>query len=1335
MNKLYSILILLSFLVTSIIGPDPVYAQELHLPAPGVMVHLSPLDNPPVLKGVTVYPNDPFKFDFILDKGDNHPVVDPWSKKAGALPGGEEVRREAIKLVKYFLASITTPENDLWVNLSPYEKNRIIPESFGQTDMGRDLLGEDYILKQVTASLIYPEGEIGKQFWRRVYQEAVKKFGTTNIPINTFNKVWIVPDHAKVYEHGNTAFVVNARLKVMLEEDYLALQKHKNLSSPNALIGDPGKAHTIASQIIREIVIPQLEKEVNEGKNFAVLRQVYNSLILAVWFKKRMKDSILGRKYMDQNKISNLLSSNTDPTLPSPNVSIGDPDMIYQRYLKAFKKGVYNYIKEEPDPMTQEMVPRKYFSGGTEMNRAMQTTQIVENINPVEIASDLSRPKDFETVSVDLSNQIDHPNMATLSENAGVENKLKELGYWEDFNTRRRFLDSGVRVVKGEKVVEVGVGDDFITPLAFYGLGVNYIGYEEALRIIKPGGKIVITIRPNDHPQEVATIIKKTIETNWKNKVTLRPLELNVPFSSLIQPSLLMYQADKKDAAMSTDELVASIGGKVETLQEAQVKLAETAANKAMSIQLINVEKEEAQKVMKKVKIHDEKTGERKYLSTKLNIVDIQQLGMLPKYKVETGKRTIYFSTPYYLGKKRIAVLGYVQDGDVFVSRTYYVSGSEAQWRYLPRVRLDKDGKIEWYDKGYSENSLRLPHQLQKVLAQMQDPEKMLRLNDAEQRLLFAGTTNSERRTYAGVMDPIPQEIIFQHGTVAKGVSIPPGLLKFSNGDKPDLDRLIDSYSFKSLVYGQVTARIFNSYDEKYIFTFLQDRKGRCWMAIEINASLDDLTSLGLMPHWVNGGPFVVPAYEYEDQSGFYGDSTHVVRDDQNKVLYVDMWKNYLSKIPIMREFRERYSDGLEVEKRYIPILESVEVGQEPHIRKLSPTQMRSFHEWDGSRPVTIKLGHVLVQIRRDEDGYYAVRFDKTGLELSNRLDIHGFLDLGPENKILKDLEGPGISQAHVYLTIRDDILSIYDLGTKEGAYYVVGELTSRVLNDLAMVNEKTAKEKTNGPGMIDSTASQAMLGNFIFLEPEKIFNYDSDFLAAVEYFNKHILVRDKEGRIEPLTLQKIVDLLELFKGERKRLAAENYEELRERRLSDKWLGAHLEGVVNGNYEKDRLLDVVVQFYLGIITKHVLFYRDRDYRRSLNDFEGHHRLAWFLMNFILIRHGYRPFYFKNSDEYESVMGRGKYYVRILDRYRLINLIRERVFDNSMAATTSKKSMGGPGGIDLTSKRMKLEVDSDKAAVSQSMNLKALENIEINGLYIKDMRIKPLKNLPELLGVA
>ncbi len=173
-------------------GPLPVYAQDFVLPAPGVRVNLSPEFNPPILKGIKVHPDNPFRFDFILDKGDEynrHPERSEGSQQ-------EQLKNEATRLIKYFLASLTIPEKDLWVNLSPYEKNRIVPESFGQTEMGRDLLAEDYMLKQITASLIYPEDKIGKKFWKRIYEEATKKFGTTNIPVNTFNKVWIVPEKA-----------------------------------------------------------------------------------------------------------------------------------------------------------------------------------------------------------------------------------------------------------------------------------------------------------------------------------------------------------------------------------------------------------------------------------------------------------------------------------------------------------------------------------------------------------------------------------------------------------------------------------------------------------------------------------------------------------------------------------------------------------------------------------------------------------------------------------------------------------------------------------------------------------------------------------------------------------------------------------------------------------------------------------------------------------------------------------------------------------------------------------------------------------------------------------
>ncbi|MEI7999219.1 MAG: UTP--glucose-1-phosphate uridylyltransferase, partial [Candidatus Omnitrophota bacterium] len=330
------ILILIAFLVNTLGLIPIVRADEFHLPAPGVIVRLSPPLDPPILKGIKVHPDNPFRFDFILDQGD---------QKVGT--STTFIKEESTKLIKYFLASLTVPEANLWVNLSPYEKDRIIPEELGQTELGRDMLAQDYILKQLTASLIYPEKQLGKEFWSKVYAKAKNEYGATEMPVNTFNKVWIIADKADVYVHDNTAFVVGSHLKVMLEEDYLALSKHEGIGSVSKATGIMG------SQIIREIVLPGLEKEVNGGKNFANLRQIFHSMILATWYKKNLKEALLNQVYSNKAKLSGV--DVNDKTIK---------EQIYQEYLKAYKKGVFNYIKEEPDLISNQKTPRKYFSGG-----------------------------------------------------------------------------------------------------------------------------------------------------------------------------------------------------------------------------------------------------------------------------------------------------------------------------------------------------------------------------------------------------------------------------------------------------------------------------------------------------------------------------------------------------------------------------------------------------------------------------------------------------------------------------------------------------------------------------------------------------------------------------------------------------------------------------------------------------------------------------------------------------------------------------------------------------------------------------------------------------------
>jgi hypothetical protein len=381
------------FLCHSVICLDRYsFAQEFRdLPQPGVMVGLSPVMASSVLQAVKVDPASPLRFEFLLDKGAVDVSEDQW-------------KQESLRLIRYFLATLTIPGKDLWVNLSPYEKDRIIPEDFGLTEMGRDVLSQDYLLKQVMASVTHPEEGVGREFWTKVYAEAKRRYGTVDIPLDTFNKVWILPDKAVVSENGSMAFIMESRLKVMLEEDYQALRQNTAvLPEMNRFGGD----------ILREIVIPVLTREVNEGKNFEYLRQVYHSLILGVWYKRKVAESLLSSVYIDRHKVRGIDLS--DPS---------EKEKIYQRYVKAFKMGVYDYIGEGYDSDKQEIVPHRFFSGGVEFDDSAMAAALSIKEFSAEAAGRRFNGRSLLTVVADMRPVI--PSVANSADAAQtVESQYK----------------------------------------------------------------------------------------------------------------------------------------------------------------------------------------------------------------------------------------------------------------------------------------------------------------------------------------------------------------------------------------------------------------------------------------------------------------------------------------------------------------------------------------------------------------------------------------------------------------------------------------------------------------------------------------------------------------------------------------------------------------------------------------------------------------------------------------------------------------------------------------------------------------------------------------------
>lgn len=214
-------------------------------------------------------------FKVLVDKGDFAKGL--LSK--GTIPE-QKLQEETKTLLNYFLVGVTLPDEAFWVNLRPDSESQIIDPWLEQTDVGKIMLEADLQLKKDTALFTSPETPEGRQYWDRLYKKAEELYGYNTATIPTLTRPWIVPGEIIVRESTDSAYVYKAVLKVMLEQDYL-----KDSTAYNFKDERSKALNEYSSQLIRELIIPRLTKEVNSSKRYAALRQVYYSLILSRWFK------------------------------------------------------------------------------------------------------------------------------------------------------------------------------------------------------------------------------------------------------------------------------------------------------------------------------------------------------------------------------------------------------------------------------------------------------------------------------------------------------------------------------------------------------------------------------------------------------------------------------------------------------------------------------------------------------------------------------------------------------------------------------------------------------------------------------------------------------------------------------------------------------------------------------------------------------------------------------------------------------------------------------------------------------------------------------------------
>ncbi|MFA5311235.1 MAG: hypothetical protein WC355_02865 [Candidatus Omnitrophota bacterium] len=303
------------------------------------------------------YDNSNDRFKLLLDKGDLARGQSPSGKATE-----ERFQAEGRMLLDYFLVGITLPDSAFWVNLRPDSEGQIIDLYLEKTDVGKIMLEADLQLKKDTAAMTSPATAQGKEYWDRLYKKAAELYGYDNVSIPTLTRPWIVPGEIIVRESKGSAYVYKANLKVMLEQDYLRGVSGKGPELAQYEFKDErAKAlNEYSSQLIRELIIPKLAKEVNSSKRYAALRQVYYSLILSRWFKLRFKG--LSSKGTVPGFISRINTGDLTNLTSKDSWTKTD---YFKQYQKSFAEGEYNIQQPVYTPTGQ--VIRSYFSGGIQM--------------------------------------------------------------------------------------------------------------------------------------------------------------------------------------------------------------------------------------------------------------------------------------------------------------------------------------------------------------------------------------------------------------------------------------------------------------------------------------------------------------------------------------------------------------------------------------------------------------------------------------------------------------------------------------------------------------------------------------------------------------------------------------------------------------------------------------------------------------------------------------------------------------------------------------------------------------------------------------------------------
>lgn len=314
----------------------------------------------------------------------------------GAEEGDKVINVEATlgDAIDFFFIGLTLPNQKFWVNLNPWEPDRIVDEGLGTTDVGRIMLEADLQMKKDFCKHENPsESKVGESYWDlldkkrdELVTECMNDYpgqieATRNVLFNAVTRHWIVPGEVTAYGDGYEIYIADVTLDIYSEPVYehstfeIVNQDESSISEDclKSLDQAAKEYGRYAMELEEELVLPLVVEEVNSGEFYSDLRQVYVSLALAQWYKERVDGQRMFSDLIDSEDLTGLESE-----------AAWSPRDIWEKYVESYEEGEYQYEKTRTYTRDGFIVTETtvYTGGGVLFGDILSHISMVGDIDP-----------------------------------------------------------------------------------------------------------------------------------------------------------------------------------------------------------------------------------------------------------------------------------------------------------------------------------------------------------------------------------------------------------------------------------------------------------------------------------------------------------------------------------------------------------------------------------------------------------------------------------------------------------------------------------------------------------------------------------------------------------------------------------------------------------------------------------------------------------------------------------------------------------------------------------------------------------------------------------------